>query len=202
MTEAAGFMADEGFGELLGGLVGEQDGVDVGDLGELFGDCGIDPRMAVAEAGDGGTAGAVDNFAAVGGVQIDPLPSRREHGIGEQGAVEDTAHGERAASGMVRPQPGDIGRDGGRAGLDATVIGIDGAGSRSRLARRVVEKGANIIMQGAPVQRDDQDENPTTISMRMRRCWDDEGRAQPRSASAIDHGGIPRADDPQLWRST
>ena len=92
MTEAAGFMADEGFGEFLGGLVGEQDGVDVGDLGELFGDRGIDPRMAVAEAGDGGTAGAVDDFASVGGVQIDPLPSRREHGIGEQGAVEDTAH--------------------------------------------------------------------------------------------------------------
>src|SRR5207253_172748 len=104
-----------------------------------------------------------DDFAAVGGVQIDPFPSCREQGVGEQGAVEDTAHGERAAPVMVRLQPGDIGRDRGRAGLDAAVISIDGTGSRGRLARRVVEKGADIIMQGAPAQRDDQDENLTIV---------------------------------------
>src|SRR6266851_9463865 len=101
----------EGFREFLGGLVGEQGGVDVGDLGELFGDRGVDPWMAVAEAGDCGTAGAVDDFAAVGGVQIDPFPSRREHGIGEQGAVEDTAHGGRDGPLIVRLQPGDSSRD-------------------------------------------------------------------------------------------
>jgi hypothetical protein len=27
------------------------------------------------------------------------------------------------------------------------------------------------------VRRDNQDENPATIRMRMRRCWGDEGRA-------------------------
>lgn len=79
-----------GFREFLGGLVGEQGSVDVGDLGELFDDCGVDPRMAVTEASDGGTAGAVDDLAAVDCVQIDPFPSRREHGTGEQRAVEDT----------------------------------------------------------------------------------------------------------------
>jgi hypothetical protein len=97
--------------------------------------------MAVAEARDGGTAGAVDDFAAVGGVQIDPFPSRREHGIGEQGAVEDTAHGTahggRAGPLIVSLQPSDSSRDRGRAGLDAAVISIDGAGC---LAHRVVEK--------------------------------------------------------------
>jgi hypothetical protein len=35
VAEAAGFVADEGFREFLGGLVGEQGGVDVGDLGEF-----------------------------------------------------------------------------------------------------------------------------------------------------------------------
>jgi hypothetical protein len=29
------------------------------------------------------------------------------------------------------------------------------------------------------VRRDNQGENPTTMRMRMRRCWDDEGRAEP-----------------------
>jgi hypothetical protein len=89
VAEAAGLVADEGFREFLGGLVGEQGGVDVCDLGELFGDRGVDPRMAEAEAGDGGTAGAVDDFAAVGGVQIKspPLASRawdRRTGCGER----------------------------------------------------------------------------------------------------------------------
>src|SRR5262249_27278248 len=83
---------DEGFGEFLGSLVGEQSRVDVGHLGELFGDSSVDLRVAVAEAGDGGSAGAVDDSSAVGGVQIDPFASRREHRVGEQSAVEDTAH--------------------------------------------------------------------------------------------------------------
>ena len=29
------------------------------------------------------------------------------------------------------------------------------------------------------VRRDNQGENPATIRMRMRRCWGDEGRAEP-----------------------
>ena len=115
--------------------------VDVGDLGELFGDRGVDPRMAVAEAGDGGAAGAVDDCAAVGGVQIDAFPARREHGIGEQSAVEDTAHERRAASLMVRLQPGDGGRD--RRGLDAAVISIDAAGRR--FEHWVAGTGTDII---------------------------------------------------------
>jgi hypothetical protein len=111
----------------------------------LFGDRSVDPRMSVAEAGDSGTAGAVDDFAPVCGVQIDPFPSRREHGIGEQGAVEDTAHARRTGPLIVRLQPTDSGRDRGRAGLDAPVISTDSAGSRGGLAHRVVEKKGTVI---------------------------------------------------------
>jgi hypothetical protein len=209
VAEAAGFVADEGFREFLGRLVGEQGGVDVGDLGELFGDRGVDPWMAVAEAGDGGTAGAVDDFAAVGGVQKDPFPSRREHGIGEHGAVEDAAHGGRAGPLMVRLRPGDSGRDRGRTGLDAAEISIDRAGSRGRLAHRVVEKGAVIIMQPAPVQRANQDENPATLSIRMRRCRSDERRAKPNPSEEGARGrlqerrpGVPPARRSEKKRKT
>jgi hypothetical protein len=57
--------------------------VNVRDFGELFGECGVDPRMAVTEASDRGAAGAVDDFTAVSGVQEDPSSSRRKEGIGE-----------------------------------------------------------------------------------------------------------------------
>ena len=35
----------------------------------------------------------------------------------------------------------------------------------------------SIIEKRRHVRRDNQDENPATIRMRMRRCWGDEGRA-------------------------
>ena len=41
---------------------------------------------------------------------------------------------------------------------------------RPRIFRR-------LFLFAGPVRRDNQDENPATIRMRMRRCWGDEGRA-------------------------
>ena len=79
--------AYENLGEFLGGLVREQDRVDVGDVRELLGDRGVDPWMAMAEAGDGRTARAVDDLLAARSVQVDPFSSCREHGIGEKCAV-------------------------------------------------------------------------------------------------------------------
>ena len=87
----------------------------------------------------------------------DSLPAEQRASVGvftsnygEQGAVEDTAHGGRDGPLIVRLQPGDSGRDRGRAGLDAAVISIDGAGSRRRLAHRVAEKDAVIIIAACP----------------------------------------------------
>jgi hypothetical protein len=44
------------------------------------------------------------------------------------------------------------------------------------LCRMKVPNGVGYIYRGT-VRRDNQDENPATIRMRMRRCWGDEGRA-------------------------
>jgi hypothetical protein len=44
-----------------------------------------------------------------------------------------------------------------------------------RHARLTAE--ANAVVAKAEVRRDNQDGNPATIRMRMRRCWGDEGRA-------------------------
>ena len=48
----------------------------------------------------------------------------------------------------------------------------------SRLPRIDSRYAADDPFRGKPVlRRDNQDENPATIRMRMRRCWGDEGRA-------------------------
>ena len=44
----------------------------------------------------------------------------------------------------------------------------------------LVFRGLKTVLDRPPmafVRRDNQDENPATIRMRMRRCWGDEGRA-------------------------
>src|SRR5438270_9583668 len=57
-AKAARLVADKAFGKFFGSVVGEQDCVDVCDVGELFSDCFIDPRMAMTQAGDRSAAGA------------------------------------------------------------------------------------------------------------------------------------------------
>ena len=52
VAEAARFVADQDFGKLLGGLVGEQHSVDVSDPGELFGDRGVDYLVRSARSED------------------------------------------------------------------------------------------------------------------------------------------------------
>ena len=48
---------------------------------------------------------------------------------------------------MIPLQPVDIGRDRGRAGLDAAVISIHALRARRRFAGRVIEEHADVIMQ-------------------------------------------------------
>jgi hypothetical protein len=52
---------------------------------------------------------------------------------------------------MIVLQPFDVGADRGRAGLDATVIGVDVRLGRGGLAGRVAEIANDIIMQRALV---------------------------------------------------
>ena len=92
MAEAAGLVADERFGELLSGPVGEQHRMDVRNLGKLRGDGGVDPWMAMTEAGDRSAARAINDFATVARVQVNPFSAGRQHGIGKKSAVEDAAH--------------------------------------------------------------------------------------------------------------
>jgi transposase len=64
--------------------------------------------------------------------------------------------------------------------------GKTGGGKRTVIMREVVNGLMYILSTGCqwraipkdlPLRRDNQDENPATIRMRMRRCWGDEGRA-------------------------
>ena len=59
-------------------------------MGSLPADRGGDPLVAVAEAGDGGTAGAVDDLRAVGGVQVDALATD-SGGRNGAGTMQDAA---------------------------------------------------------------------------------------------------------------
>ena len=92
MAQTPGRTIEDDIGQFLGHRVGEQRGVDIGHFRQLLGDRGVDPRIAVPEAGNGGPAGAVDDFLAVGRVEIDPFAAHGHDGIGEQGTVEETAH--------------------------------------------------------------------------------------------------------------
>src|SRR5690348_2337450 len=59
--------------EVLGGLADEGAGVRVGHARCLVADRGGDALVAVAETGDGGAAGAVDDLGAVGEMQVDAV---------------------------------------------------------------------------------------------------------------------------------
>ena len=91
--QAAWFAIQHDVREVFGGLAAEGSGVGVGHRGRLLADGGGDALIAVAEAGDRGATGAVDDAGAIGEVQVDALASNGD-GWGAAGAVEDAGgHG-------------------------------------------------------------------------------------------------------------
>ena len=70
---------------------------------------------------------------------------------------DDFADGSQARLAVAVLQPANIGRDGGRAGLDAAVIGIDHRLGGAGLAVRIIEEPHHIVLQGALIGFQGQD---------------------------------------------
>jgi hypothetical protein len=84
-------------------------------------------------------------------------------GLAHAGQLAD---GGEAGPVVVLLQPVDVSRQRRRARFDASVIGIDGLRARRRLARRVVEKCGDVIMQRALVALERQDIYPAQVRTR------------------------------------
>src|ERR1035437_4424659 len=62
--------------------------------------------------------------------------------------------------------------------VEEALIEMHLAGISVRRVEDITRRsGAPVSAEHGVVRRDNQDENPATIRMRMRRCWGDEGRA-------------------------
>ena len=73
VRQTARFAVQHDVREFLGGLAAERAGVGVGHGGGLAADGLGDAPVAMAQAGNGGAAGAVDDAGAVGEVKVDAL---------------------------------------------------------------------------------------------------------------------------------
>ena len=78
ISETARLVADESLGQRLCGLGGEEAGMGIGELCHACSRHRLDhARMLMAETGDRGAAGGVENFAAILGNQPDALAADR-----------------------------------------------------------------------------------------------------------------------------
>ena len=100
VRQTAGFAVQHDVREVLGRLAAERAGVGVGHGGRLAADGLGDAAVAVAEAGNGGAAGTIDDARAVGLMQVDPLAAGGERGRAT-GAMQDAG-----CHGVVSSAPG------------------------------------------------------------------------------------------------
>jgi len=103
MREAARRVADQQIRQALGAFAGIERGMGVGQLVQLCPHGRQHPGMAVAKAGNRGTAGAVDHRAAIGLVQKHALAADGDGRVLMQAAVDQSRHAAQCAG--LRRQP-------------------------------------------------------------------------------------------------
>ncbi|MOA18990.1 hypothetical protein D3C78_1393400 [compost metagenome] len=104
IAQLRGALAGQQACQALGGLTGEEAGVGVLELFHLGADGGEHGRVAVSQARDGGTAGAVEVPATLGVEQVAAFSAQGDRQRLGGGAMEDVSH-------ALSPCPSEVRRD-------------------------------------------------------------------------------------------